>query len=190
VDRRRLLAGIALTAEIRRLTGADAHAFQTLRLGGLRESPTSFASSYEEECDLPVTAVAERIANNLILGAFDAGELVGCIGLQRESHHKRAHKAFIWGMYVAPGHRSQGIGRRLLAETLQLAETMPGLRQVILAVHSANAAAVALYEEFGFKPFGVEPDALLIDGRLQDDLHMVRFLAPGVSAAPEPAARR
>jgi len=44
--------------QLRTLTPEDASVFQELRLQGLREAPTAFASSYEEECDTPLAAVA------------------------------------------------------------------------------------------------------------------------------------
>ena len=47
--------------ETRILLAADAAAFQALRLEGLRDSPTAFTSSYQEECDLPLLHVAERL---------------------------------------------------------------------------------------------------------------------------------
>ncbi len=165
--------------QFRRLGPDDAGAFQALRLGGLRDSPTTFASSYEEERELPLAMVAERLAadgDRFVLGAFEDAALVGCIGLRREAHHKQAHKAYIWGMYVLPSHRGRGIGRELVTRTLRMAGSLSGVRQLTLCVNQANVAAVALYEATGFRTFGVEPDALQIDGRFYVDLHMVRPL--------------
>lgn len=166
--------------EIRELGPADAGAYQALRLQGLRERPSAFASSYEEERERPLEVVAERItaaADRVVLGAFDGSELVGVVGLVRERMRKLEHKALIWGMYVAPGSRKQGVGRALLSTALGRAASMPGLRQVNLGVNAANEAALALYESLGFKPFGLERGYMLIDGELQDEIHMVCVLA-------------
>lgn len=46
---------------IRVLGVDDAPAFQRIRLSGLQECPTGFASSYEEECDTPSAAVVARL---------------------------------------------------------------------------------------------------------------------------------
>ena len=51
---------------------------------------------------------------------------------------------------------------------------MPGVRQINLGVNAANAEAVALYEAAGFTAFGVERGFMLLDGRLHDEIHMVR----------------
>jgi ribosomal protein S18 acetylase RimI-like enzyme len=165
--------------ELRALEPGDAAAFKALRLAALKECPTAFSSSYEEECDLPLEEVARRLPpdrDRTIFGAFDSDDLVATVGLQRESHRKLAHKAFIWGVYVAPGFRRRGLGRRLLERALAHARSMPDLLQVTLGVNTANEAAIALYEALGFEQFGLERGFLRVDGVLHDELHMVLVL--------------
>ena len=161
---------------IRPILPADAATFQALRLRGLREDPTAFGSSYEEECDTPVSAVAERMAGNtegFILGAFDGDALLGIVGMQRERPRKRAHKLVLWGMYVAPVARGQGVAGKLVDEALRQGFEMPGIQQVILGVNAANAPALALYAAAGFTSFGLEPGCMIVDGAMQDEVHMV-----------------
>ena len=163
--------------QIRELGPADAHTFQTLRLEALRERPSAFASSYEEEHDIPIAVVAERLIpkpDRCVLGAWLDSDLVGMLGLRREGQRKLAHKAFIWGMYVALSARRRGIGRQLIVHALSRAASMPGLRQINLGVNAANAEAIALYEAAGFTSFGVERGFMLIDGELHDEIQMVR----------------
>ena len=163
--------------QIRELVPEDAHKFQALRLAALRECPSAFASSYEEEHETPIAVVAERLvanADRCVLGAWLESDLVGMLGLQREEMRKLAHKVFIWGMYVAPGARKQGVGRQLIDHALQRAGLMNGVRQVNLGVNAANVEAIALYEAAGFAAFGVERGFMLLDGKLHDELHMVR----------------
>jgi hypothetical protein len=162
--------------EIRRLEPADAARFQALRLRGLREAPTAFGSSYEEECDRPVAAVADRMAKNtggFILGAFAGDTLVGTVGMQREAAVKRQHKLVLWGMYVLPEARRDGVGRKLVDEALRQGFALPGVRQVILGVNATNMPALALYTAAGFTPFGIERGCMIVDGVLQDEVHMV-----------------
>jgi ribosomal protein S18 acetylase RimI-like enzyme len=161
---------------IRRLLPADAAPFQALRLRGLREAPTAFGSSYEEECDRPVAELAERIAKNtdgFILGAFDGDTLIGTVGMQRERPLKRRHKMVLWGMYVLPEARRGGVGRKLVDEALRQGFALPGLRQVLLGVNAANAPALALYTAAGFTAFGLERGCMIVDGVLEDEIHMV-----------------
>ena len=163
--------------QIRELGLDDAPAFQTLRLAALRDCPSAFASSYEEENQTPIAVVAERLAakpDRCVLGAWHESDLVGMLGLKRERIQKLAHKAFIWGMYVAPSARRRGIGRQLVDRALSRAASMTGVRQVNLGVNAANLKAIALYEAVGFTSFGVERGFMLLDGELHDEIHMVR----------------
>jgi len=167
---------------IRRLTPADASAFQTLRLVALKEEPTAFGSSYEEEKDSPASTIEDRLAvkpDRGSFGAFENDTLVGIVGLGRERMNKLAHKGLIWGMYVIPKARGRGIGRSLLLEALSLARSVPEVRQVNLCVNASNAEAIRLYESAGFKVFGREPGAMLINGELHDEVHMYLRLTDG-----------
>ena len=164
---------------IRELTSSDAAEFQSLRLQGLLECPSAFASSHAEEVGFALAAVAERLAANpqrCVVGAFNGERLVGMVGLQREELQKMSHKAFIWGMHVAPGSRRSGVGRALIVAALERARGMPGLRQVNLGVNLQNAPALRLYERCGFVPFGVERGFMLLDGELHDEVQMVHVL--------------
>ena len=73
---------------IRRLIPADATVFLALRLEGLRESPSAFGSSYEEECDTPLSMIEARLAADSgrnMFGAFDGDQLVGLVAVGRET---------------------------------------------------------------------------------------------------------
>lgn len=164
--------------EVRRLTAADAAVFHALRCRGLREDPTAFASSYEEETAQPIAEVAARMGTAAVFGAFEGGALVGVVGLKRESHRKLAHKVVLWGMYVAPEARRRGVGRRLVVSALAEAFGWPGVRQVYLGVNAANAAATALYVKLGFTAFGLERACMIVDGEPQDEIHMVCVAPP------------
>jgi len=161
---------------LRRLQPADAALFLAVRLRGLREAPTAFGSSYEEERDRPVAEVAERMTrdtDSFILGAFQQDALIGTLGMHRESALKRRHKLILWGMYVLPEARRAGVGRKLVDEALRQGFALSGVRQVILGVNAANAPALALYTAAGFTSFGLERGCMIVDGVLQDEVHMV-----------------
>lgn len=175
--------------ELRTIDSNGAAAFKALRLAALRECPTAFSSSYEEECDIPLAEAAQRLVpdrDRAIFGAFDGDDLVAIVGLQREGRRKLAHKAILWGVYVAPSFRGRGIGRRLLERALAHARSMPDLLQVTLGVNTANTAAIALYESVGFEQFGLERGFLRVDGVLHDELHMVLTFTSG---KPPPKTR-
>ena len=167
--------------QIRELGADDVRTFQALRLTALRDCPSAFASSYEEEHATPIAVIAERLvakADRCVLGAWVGPDLVGMLGLAREETQKLAHKAFLWGLYVAPTMRRRGVGRQLIDRALARAASMTGVRQVNLGVNTANFEAIALYEAVGFNSFGVERGFMLLDGDLHDEIHMVRNIEP------------
>lgn len=176
---------------IRQLDTVDASAFQALRLAGLLECPTAFASSHAEEADLAVETVAARLAPSGVFGvygAFDAAAgLVAVAGLGREQMQQLAHKAMLWGMYVAPGFRRSGLGRRLVSHLLASAAAEPGLRQVMLGVNAGNVAARAMYESLGFVAWGTEPGSLRVAGEAHDEVWMSMALPGRDASRPRPA---
>jgi ribosomal protein S18 acetylase RimI-like enzyme len=164
--------------QIRRLVPADAESYRTLRLTALRESPTAFSSSYEEECDASIEAFAAYLLpepGRAVFGAFAAADLVGMVGIGRESLRKAHHKGFMRSLYVAPAHRGQGAARRLVGQALAFAASA-GVRQVNLTVTAGNVAAMALYESQGFKTYGVEHAGLFVEGEFHDEIHMARLI--------------
>lgn len=65
-------------------------------------------------------------------------------------------EAHIATLAVHPDHRRQGIGARLLAQALRLAQ-QEGARSAYLEVRVSNRAAQALYRRFGFRVTGRRP---------------------------------
>ena len=166
-----------LQIQVRQLGRADATEYRSIRLFALRDSPTSFGSSYDDESALPLEAFAkplDAISARTVFGAFLGHELVGIVGIEREQGVKERHKALLRSMFVAPEHRGAGVGRQLLDHALACIGAMPGIRQVTLAVTESNSAAVSLYESSGFRQYGREPDALLVDGVYVDELLMIK----------------
>jgi len=157
--------------QIRRLAPADALSYRALRLRALREHPDAFTSSWEDDREQPVEAAAARLAGHAFWGAFQGAELYGFVGLEREQRAKNRHKATVVGMYVAPEVAGQGVGRTLLAALLAHARSA-GLGSLVLTVTDGNAQAQRLYQSAGFHSFGIEPDAIRVDGRSYAKNHM------------------
>ncbi|BFH64762.1 GNAT family N-acetyltransferase [Paenibacillus azoreducens] len=158
----------------------QADAFWKLRLEALKNHPEAFGSSYEEQVHTPVSEVESRIneePDNYILGAFtEAGELVGMAGFRREQGMKVRHKGMVWGVYVSSKHRGQGIAKMLMQEILRRGKEIEGLRLIQLTVVTANTAAAALYKGLGFVSYGLEKEALMVQGQTYDEEMMSYFL--------------
>lgn len=167
---------------VRRLTPADASIYQALRLAGLREVPTAFGSSYEEEKSYALSTFSDWLAvkpDRGSFGAFEGDSLIGIAGLGRENMKKLSHKVFVWGMYVAPDKRRNGVGRALLLEAIAFANSISEVWQVNISVNANNKGAFHLYESAGFRQFGREPGAMFINGELHDEIHMSLRLERG-----------
>lgn len=165
---------------LRKLTTDDARTYRELRLYGLQESPTAFGSSFEQEGPRPLEFFADRLADKadrLVWGAFAGDRLVGVAAFVRDIGVKTRHRGAIYGMYVHPDWRRQGVGRDLLKTLLAEVDSQPGLRWVRLGVTVGNAAAQRLYESLGFTVYGEEPEVLLIDGVAYGERHLVRRIS-------------
>ena len=112
----------------------------------------------------------------MVFGALDEqGRLCGVAGLSVGAREKEAHKATLFGMYVPPTCRGQGIGAQLVQAVLYEARARQ-VRLVQLTVMRGNAAAERLYAAQGFEVFGVEPMALRLGELFWDKVHMWRAL--------------
>jgi RimJ/RimL family protein N-acetyltransferase len=166
-----------------RLVPADAAPYRQLMLQAYTAHPDAFTSSAAERSALPLAWWEARLAvgdaaSEVVWGAFTGDELAGVAGLSFESREKARHKATLFGMYLLPQARGQGLGEQLVHALLDHARSRPSVKQVLLTVTEGNAAAVALYTRCGFVAWGVEPDAVAVDGAFVSKVHMVWRVKP------------
>jgi ribosomal protein S18 acetylase RimI-like enzyme len=102
--------------------------------------------------------------------------VVGWCDLRPKAAPTLRHTAVL-GMGIAATYRGRGIGGRMLAATLELALAR-GIRRSELIVRADNAAAIALYQRFGFIQEGTCRNYLRVDDVDYDALLMAR-LDPG-----------
>ncbi len=162
---------------IRRLVPSDAPAYPSLMLDAYERHPDAFTSSVSERAALPLSWWESRLderplPRELVLGAFQDGQLAGLAGLSFEPREKARHKATLFGMYVLPRFRHGGMGHALVVAALEYARARDGVRLVQLTVTHGNDAAQALYERCGFLPFGIEPLAVAVGPAFVSKVHM------------------
>jgi ribosomal protein S18 acetylase RimI-like enzyme len=69
----------------------------------------------------------------------------------------------VLGIALLPEFRRQGIGGRLIRQTLEAAQVF-GLRRIELTVRENNSVAIELYKKFGFAIEGLQRNRILVDG--------------------------
>lgn len=148
-------------SEVRRIRADEWEALRDLRLRGLRDSPTAFGSTFEEEKQRADDQWRERArasaagdAQALFVVAVD-GALRGMArGVPDERQRELCH---LYGMFVAPDVRGRGHGRALVEAVCAWARSR-GSRRVVLNVTETNAEAIRLHEGCGFVRTGaVQP---------------------------------
>ncbi len=179
-----------MTMEIRRLIAADSAAYRVLMLEGYELHPEAFTSSVAEREPFPMTWWEGRVkdgddAEEIVVGAFDEGRLIGVSGLRFLQRSKTRHKANLYGMYVPASFTKRGIGQRLVTTILDEARKREGVRIVQLSVTEGNREAESLYAKCGFVAYGVEPFALMLDDGYVSKIYMwIDLKAP----APTPSS--
>jgi GNAT superfamily N-acetyltransferase len=166
--------------QLRALAAADAEAFSALRRVVTADNPVPMGLTMDEELTRPLQGFRDQLsypAPNVAFGAFVGDTLVGCAALAWPSKFASSrHKTTLWGTFVAPDHRRQGIARALVQRAIAHAREH-GVRRINLLVYLPNAEAVGLYESLGFVACGREPEAICLDGDFHDGRHMSLLLA-------------
>jgi len=101
------------------------------------------------------------------------GRVVGQAGLHTYQG-RRAHVGQV-GIMVHDDYAGRGVGSALMAALIKLAEDWLGLTRLELKVYTDNAAAIHLYEKFGFVVEGTKRRYALRDGAYGDVYVMARL---------------
>ena len=112
---------------------------------------------------------------HFLVGVLD-GRVVGNLGLHIEQGPRRRDVGK-FGMSVHDDYQNRGIGSALMEAMIELADDWLGLRRLELEVWSDNAAAIHLYEKFGFVIEGTGRQYARRAGELIDAYYMARLRA-------------
>ena len=102
------------------------------------------------------------------------GRVVGNLGLHL-NHRGRRRDVASMGMSVHDEFQNRGVGTALMAAMVELADDWLGLRRIELEVWTDNAAAVHLYEKFGFVIEGTARQYARRAGAFVDAYYMARL---------------
>ncbi len=155
-------------------------AYRELRLEALRESPQAFGSNYQDQQARPDSFWQGRLAEaakgeqSWLLFARAGDRLLGMIGAVREEPEGPLTVATIISVYVRPEARGRGVSNRLMQAILDTLKEA-GIQKALLGVVTEQAAALHLYQRFGFTSYhselhlmgdGVQRTELLMEKRI------------------------
>lgn len=156
--------------QIKPLGSEDWTIYRDLRLAALKNDPTAFGSSFEEESQYD-QATWIRYTKG-VYAAMTKDHAVGMIVVFFTTRMKYHHIAEIFGFYVSPEYRGQKIGEKLMEHALKLILENKSIIKVKLTVNVEQQSAVHVYEKFGFKRVGLMKKEMLIDGNYYDEYLM------------------
>jgi putative acetyltransferase len=117
--------------------------------------------------------IAEPPAGFYSLVACVEGEVVGNLGLHTVDRPRRRHVGEM-GMMVRDDWQGKGVGSALMAAMVDLADNWLNLVRIELTVYTDNAAAVGLYQKYGFAIEGTLRRYAFRDGEYVDAYTMAR----------------
>lgn len=173
---------VKISPLIRELGPDDAEAYKAIRIKALSEHPEAFGQSFEEAQQQSVEEIRRDIAGwhsagGFALAAFnEEGSILGMVAVGRSKYEKMRHRGHIWGVYVDPSTRGQGIATKLFAGIIARASKSSDLVQLDIEVVTENTVAFELYKKMGFVVVGEQPRAIKVNGKYFDEHLLVRHL--------------
>jgi ribosomal protein S18 acetylase RimI-like enzyme len=177
--------------EIRRLCAEDAPALAAMRRRALECAPWAFESGPGDDRLADLQSIRELLhdPHQAVFGAYE-GSLVGFVGVTPGTHLKMAHRLDLWGLFVDPALRGRGIARELVQAAIDFACSVGGATSLHLSVTDRAPEAATLYRSLGFAAWGVQPDAIHVDGVAISETHMVLELRPAFQLGNASNGRR
>lgn len=111
----------------------------------------------------------------IFLVAKTDGKIVGTANFAASQKPRLSHRGEI-GISVERSMWGQGIASMLMQQLIDFAKNQAKVELISLEVRSDNAAAIHLYEKFGFQKYGTFPGFLKINGKWIDADCMVLSL--------------
>lgn len=142
----------------------------------MREKPEPFLQSdrpptlKEEKEWLKKKLKAISKKQEVTLIALSGKQMIG-ISDGRKQERRNRDKVSI-GITIAKKYRSQGLGKKLLEETIKLVKKQLKPKIIYLTVIRINKPAFALYHKLGFGEIAVLPKWIKVRGKYQDEIYM------------------
>lgn len=133
---------------VRALAAEDWQAYRDIRLAALKEAPSAFASTCDQEEDLDEAFWRTRMARSARLLATQDERAVGVVSVGQADDPDVAE---LFGMWVVPSSRGAGVAWRLTEAATEQARS-DDRRALQAWVSTDNGRAVAFFSSYGFRP--------------------------------------
>lgn len=146
-----------------------------------------FASAkvYEGTLQLPYPSreywrrrISEHVDSVYNLVAIIDERIAGMVGVDTFPHKPRRRHVGVINICVHADWQGKGLGKDLMHAIVDFADNWLNLTRLELEVYADNAAAIHLYERFGFEVEGTMRQHAFRDGQYIDSMMMGR-LRPG-----------
>lgn len=142
--------------------------YRDLWLEALQQTPEAFAADYETQKNVPDSVWKERLRevvkgqDAMMVFAKQNTKLVGMIGAYFDDNPKFQHIATIWGAYVKPEYRKQGVATRMAEILFAMIGDRKEIKKIKTYSITNGHLAVNVYQHFGFDIIGVSKAELRI----------------------------
>jgi len=128
-------------------------ALRDLRLEALQDSPGSFSSIFEKEKKRPErhwrnTAHSDECT---VFGLFIDDVPVGIIGITTMSADATGQTAVLWGTYIQPAYRGNGLTKPLYKTAIAYAKARTDWNRLVISHRDSNIASKKATLSHGFK---------------------------------------
>jgi len=118
-------------------------------LEALANAPVAFGEALEDAERQTIDDYRKTVSGPFPpFATFDGVTAIGTAGFYILGGPKMSHQGVLWGMYVSPTHRGQGVGRKLIGSIIDHARGR--VEQIHLHVVTTNSALLPL-SEHGFR---------------------------------------
>lgn len=160
--------------KVRPATLADAATICTIYNQGIEDR----VATLETELRTPDERqrwLEDRSPRHPVIVAEAEGPVVGWGSLNPFNPRKAYDYVADFSVYVERSWRGKGVGSRLLARLLEIAQEL-GYHKLVLSAFPWNEGGMALYRKFGFRTVGVYKEQGSLDERWVDTVVMERLL--------------
>ena len=157
---------------IRKLDEDEWHIFRQIRLEALATDPVIFGSTHAGESERTEEQWREplRSPKGSVFVLFDDHAPKGITGIVLDRDDPSERTALLWGSWLAPELRGNGLSRMLYESRINWAREHPTIERIIVSHRASNLASKFANQNFGFVPTHVT-EKVWNDGITEEEFH-------------------